>query len=50
MIFGGYDVLKDVMLIINVWVMYYDKDEWEMLEVFNFERFLDKDGKYGSLE
>lgn len=47
---GGYDVPKDTMLITNVWAMHHDKDEWEMPEVFNPERFLDKDGKYGSSE
>lgn len=41
MFFGGYDVLKDIMLIINIWVIYYDFDEWDKFEVFNFECFLD---------
>lgn len=28
MILGGYDVLKGIMFILNIWVMYYDKNEW----------------------
>lgn len=47
---GGYDVPKDTMLITNVWAMHHDVDEWVKPEVFNPERFLDKEGKYGGSE
>lgn len=45
-ILGGYNILKDIMMMINLWVIYYDVEEWEKLDVFKFECFFDVNGKF----
>lgn len=43
---GGYDIFKDIMMMINLWVIYYDLKEWEDLDVFKFEWFFDVEGNF----
>ncbi|XP_046563677.1 cytochrome P450 2J1-like [Haliotis rubra] len=44
---GGYDVPKGTMVIINHDALHFDPDQWEDVNMFKPERFLDSDGKMG---
>ncbi|XP_046567781.1 steroid 17-alpha-hydroxylase/17,20 lyase-like [Haliotis rubra] len=44
---GGYDVPKGTMVIINHDALHFDPDQWEDVNTFKPERFLDSDGKMG---
>ncbi|XP_067683803.1 steroid 17-alpha-hydroxylase/17,20 lyase-like isoform X1 [Haliotis asinina] len=44
---GGYDVPKGTMVIINHDALHFDPDQWEDVDMFKPERFLDSDGKMG---
>ncbi|XP_067683347.1 steroid 17-alpha-hydroxylase/17,20 lyase-like [Haliotis asinina] len=44
---GGYDVPKGTMVFINHDALHFDPDQWEDVNTFKPERFLDSDGKMG---
>ncbi|XP_067683800.1 steroid 17-alpha-hydroxylase/17,20 lyase-like [Haliotis asinina] len=44
---GGYDLPKGTMVIINHDALHFDPDQWEDVNAFKPERFLDSDGKMG---
>lgn len=43
-ILNGYNIFKDIILIVNLWVIYYDFKYWESFIKFDFNRFLDNNG------
>jgi cytochrome P450 len=42
----GYNIPKGTTLLLNLWAMHYDENEWENPNVFDPSRFLDADGKF----
>lgn len=42
---NGYEIFKDIIVLFNVWVMYYDENEWDRLFEFDFFCFFDVEGK-----
>ncbi|XP_071084152.1 steroid 17-alpha-hydroxylase/17,20 lyase-like [Haliotis cracherodii] len=44
---GGYDVPKGTMVFINHDALHFDPDQWEDVNTFKPERFLDSEGKLG---
>ena len=41
---GGYDVPQGTMVLLNLWMMHHDPDNWTDPEDFKPERFLDENG------
>lgn len=42
----GYNIPKGTTLLLNLWAMHYDEEEWQNPKVFDPSRFLDEDGKF----
>ncbi|KAK3725306.1 hypothetical protein QZH41_002592 [Actinostola sp. cb2023] len=40
----GYSIPKDTTVILNVWAIHHNKDDWKHPEIFNPSRFLDDEG------
>ncbi|XP_041065261.1 steroid 17-alpha-hydroxylase/17,20 lyase [Carcharodon carcharias] len=43
---GEYTIPKETRVIINLWAIHHDEEEWKNPDAFDPGRFLDKDGKY----
>jgi cytochrome P450 len=43
---AGYRIPKGTTLLLNVWAMHYDENEWENPHVFDPTRFLDDQGRF----
>ncbi|CAH2322469.1 cytochrome P450, family 17, subfamily A, polypeptide 1 [Pelobates cultripes] len=41
---GEYTIQKDARVVINLWSLHHDPNEWKNPEVFNPDRFLDENG------
>lgn len=41
---SGYDVPKDTMIMVNLWALHHDPTQWQDVNDFRPERFLDQEG------
>ena len=44
---AGYYVPKDTMIMVNLWALHHDPTQWQDVNDFRPERFLDPDGNLG---
>ncbi|XP_031551984.1 steroid 17-alpha-hydroxylase/17,20 lyase-like [Actinia tenebrosa] len=43
---AGYKIPKGTTLLLNIWAMHYDENEWKSPHLFDPTRFLDDEGKF----